>query len=259
MKILNIQAARSALRRTPLGSAMLSLACLLALLVASDLRVYANQWAPSDSVAVNAGNAGSVQASGAPMNLEATRKLLMFGNPPELGSTKAPVTIVEFADFECSHCRKMNDLLEKQLLPAENNKVKIAYRYFPLPQHSWARPAAQMAACVELQDKDAFWKLHDFFYANQGSFSASSLQEQVEDFLAKQTKLDIKDFVSCVDHNATAGQVEDDIRMANNLGIRETPTLFVNGIQLHRVHELQQLEGAIDSALKDKTTAKLDP
>ena len=74
-------------------------------------------------------------------------------------------------------------------------------------------PAAQMAACVELQDKDSFWKLHDFFYADQGSLSASSLQGQVEDFLAKQTRLNIRDFEGCVDRKATDGQVEDDVRI----------------------------------------------
>lgn len=68
-------------------------------------------------------------------------RLLLTGNPPSLGYLQAPVTVIEFADFECSYCKQMSDLLEKELLPAETNKVRIVYRYLPLPQHPWARAA----------------------------------------------------------------------------------------------------------------------
>jgi protein-disulfide isomerase len=115
-----------------------------------------------------------------------------------------------------------------------------------------------MAACVQVQDKNSFWKLHDFLYDNQDGFSAANIRSEVEDFLAKQGKLNTKAFERCVDNNESEGQVESDMQMAHSLGINETPTLFLNGVQLHRVHELQQLEDAVDSALKNKTAAKLD-
>jgi protein-disulfide isomerase len=248
---------KSALRRVPVGGLIVCLTCVFALLSANDLRVHAGQWAPSDSATAGTGNSsGSATLLAAPKDLETTRKLLLTGNPPELGSNKAPVTIVEFADFECGYCKQMNELLEKQLLPAENNKVKIVYRYFPLPQHPWAKSAAQMAACVQLQKKSSFWKLNDFLYANQDTFSISSLRPQVESFLQKQTKVNLKAFRACVDQGTASAQVDSDVQMAGTLGVHATPTLFVNGIQLHGVHELQQLEDAITAVLKNQATAK---
>jgi protein-disulfide isomerase len=255
MKIQNIPAIRSVLSGTHLGSAIFCLACLVALLAANNLRVHAGQWAPPESAHDVLAGAGNVNTH---MSPETMRSLLSSGNPPELGSHTAPVTIVEFADFECSFCKQMNNLLENQLLPAESGKVKIVYRYFPLPQHPWARSAAQIAACVHLQDENSFWKLDDFLYANQDGFSVSSIRPEIESFLTKQTKVKHKVFESCVDGNTTVAQVDEDIQMATDLGVHATPTLFVNGIQLHGVHELQQLEDAVTSALKDQTTAKLD-
>jgi protein-disulfide isomerase len=257
MKILNIPLVKAVLGSTSLGGIILCLACLLAVLAANNLRVHADQWAPSDSAAAGSGNSsGSGAVLAAPRDLEATRKLLLEGNPPTLGSDKAPVTIVEFADFECGYCKQMNELLEKQFLPVENNKVRIIYRYFPLPQHPWARSAAQMAACVQMQRKSSFWELNDFFYANQDTFSIYSLRPQVEAFLQKQTKVNLKSFGACVDQGAASAQVESDVQMAGMLGVHATPTLFVNGIPLHGVHELQQLQDAVNAVLKEQAAAK---
>jgi protein-disulfide isomerase len=255
MKIQDIPAIKSTFSSASLGGAILCLTCVFAVLSANELRLHASQWSPQDpahNVAAGAGDPGTH------MDLEATRKLLSSGNPPALGLRKAPVTIVEFADFECGHCKRMSDLLEKQFLPEESNKVRFVYRYLPLPQHPWAKPVAQMAACVELQDHESFWKLHDYLYANQESFSVTSVRPQVEDFLTKHGKLNTKAFESCVDSNATAGQVESDMQMARDLNVHETPVLFVNGTRLQGIHELQQLEDAVAAALKDQTAAKLD-
>lgn len=246
---------KSTLKSASLGGAIVCVTCVFAVLCANELRLHASQWTPPDPVP-----AASVATNNfdTHMDLETTRKLLISGHPPELGSSKAPVTIVEFADFECGHCRKMSDVLEKQLLPAEKDKVRIIYRYFPLPQHNWAKPAAQMAACVQSQSREQFWKLHDFLYADQDSFSAANIRPEIEDFLAKQGKLNTKAFESCIDSKANDGQVESDMQMARTLGIHETPALFANGVRLHDVHELQQLEDVVASALKDQTAAQIN-
>ena len=188
-------------------------------------------------------------SSGSPHSVRQIEELLESGEPPQLGLANAPVTIVVFGDFECSFCKRMNELLESQLVPRHKTDVSIVYRYFPLPQHPWARSAAQMAECVKSQDQAVFWKLGDYLYTNQDSFSMTSLRGQVVAFLAKEGHTDPEAFATCVDRGTTANLVDKDIQMGAGLGVHSTPTLFVNGEQLHGVHELQQLELAVKSAL----------
>jgi len=261
MRIVNIPALRSVFEGSSLLGAGICLTCIFALTAASDLSLHASQWAPQTSAQDAAPGAGDL-GDGARLEPHATqaaaRLLLDSGHPPALGSPHAPVTIVEFADFECSYCKQMSDLLEKQLLPVEDGKVRIVYRYFPLPQHPWARSAAQMAACVQSQDGHAFWKLHDFLYANQDEFSAASIRPQVEAFLAKQTGVNARIFEDCIESQPAGDQVKDDMQMAIDLGVHATPALFVNGRELHGVHEVQQLEDAVSAVLKDQGLAKQD-
>jgi protein-disulfide isomerase len=177
------------------------------------------------------------------------QELLKSGAPPLLGSSDAPVTIVVFGDFECSFCKRMNDLLEGQFVPMHRADVNIVYRYFPLPQHPWAKAAAQMAECAKSQDEAVFWKLGDFLYSNQDSFSAALLRSRVTAFLATDSHTNLDVFAACVDDAKTAALVDKDIQLGTELGVHSTPTLFVNGQQLHGVHELPQLEAAVKSAL----------
>ncbi|HET9129379.1 MAG TPA: thioredoxin domain-containing protein, partial [Terriglobia bacterium] len=72
------------------------------------------------------------------------------------GPANAPVTIVEFADFECPYCRKLADVM-KQVLPEEKDNVRLVFHHIPLRMHPWARAAAEGAACAQLQNSDAFW------------------------------------------------------------------------------------------------------
>jgi protein-disulfide isomerase len=89
-------------------------------------------------------------------------KQSMAGLVPNTGSSKgsdaAPVTIVEFSDFECPYCRKFADVM-REVLPEEKDRVRIVFHHFPLPMHPWARLAAEGAACAQLQSsKSAYEK-----------------------------------------------------------------------------------------------------
>jgi thiol-disulfide isomerase/thioredoxin len=92
---------------------------------------------------------------------EAVSSTLLAGDPPLMGPANAPVTLVEFSDFECPYCQKLKDMLEKDVLPKSGGKVKIVFRNFPLSMHPWAKQAAMMASCANLQDTADFWKVHD--------------------------------------------------------------------------------------------------
>ncbi len=105
---------------------------------------------------------------------------LMAGLVPNKGASKgldhAPVTIVEFSDFECPFCRRFADLM-KQVLPAEKNQVRIVFHHFPLSMHPWARAAAEGAACARLQSSEAFWAMHDQLFQHQQEINANNVKQ----------------------------------------------------------------------------------
>jgi hypothetical protein len=122
--------------------------------------------------------------------VESVMTAMLAGDPPLMGPVSAPVSIVEFSDFECPYCQRLKKMLEQEVIPKAAGKVSIAFKNFPLPMHPWAKPAAMMAACAGLQDVSSFWKLHDFLFDNQKSITVDNLKQKVEDFVGTGTTLD---------------------------------------------------------------------
>jgi protein-disulfide isomerase len=146
---------------------------------------------------------------------------------PSLGSANAPVTIVEFSDFECPVCRSLHDAL-RGLLP-NYPQARVIFKDFPLEQiHPWARTAALAGRCAYQQDPKAFWKMYDFIYDGQDLISAENAWTKMTDF-ASQAGLNPDAFKACM-ASPEAGAAVDASR-ANGilLEVNSTPTLFVNG------------------------------
>ncbi len=99
----------------------------------------------------------------------------------------------------------------------------------PLSIYSWARPAAEISTCVALQDKPAFWKLHDFLFAQQQDVSPETLQQKALQFIAHETAVDSQSVTACLAQKAFADPLHRDEQWARDLGISSTPTLFLNG------------------------------
>jgi len=161
---------------------------------------------------------------------------VVFGNPT-LGPPDAPVTIVEFGDFQCAPCSTMNDTLKKisQDFPAE---IRIVWKDFPnLSIHPEALNAAMAARCAGIQG--AFWEYHDLLYANQNSINASAY-----DIFAQQLDLEPNDFSSCMTGEITRPVVERDFDEGQRLRINATPYLFINkrrvsgAVEYDFLHEL---------------------
>ena len=165
-----------------------------------------------------------------------------------MGSVNAPVTVVEFSDFECPYCQKPKDILEKEVLPKEADKVRVAFKNFPLPMHAWAKPAALMAACAALQNEPDFWKVHDFLFDNQRTLTSDGLAQAVEDFISTSTKLNMNQFKVCVNKELTLVIVTKDMAVGQQNGVRATPTVFVNGVRYQGVQSAAQLIEIIDRA-----------
>ena len=108
---------------------------------------------------------------------------------PTQGPANAPVTIVEFADFECPFCAHAFSVIETLVNTTYKGKVKVIFKAYPLNVHPWAMKAAEAAECARMQNPAAFWDFARYFYTNQGSINAKNIQDNV-DKLAKTQKLD---------------------------------------------------------------------
>jgi protein-disulfide isomerase len=163
------------------------------------------------------------------------------------GDPKAPVTIVEFSDFQCPFCRKSEATLA-DLLAKYKGRIKLAYLDFPLREiHAQAEQAAEAARCAGEQGK--FWEYHDSLFADQSKLDAASLAER-----ARNLKLDEGVFRTCLDGGKFKGNVEADIQEGNKAGVAGTPAYFINGVFLSGAQPQAEFEKIIDQALTVRRT-----
>lgn len=144
---------------------------------------------------------------------------------PAKGPADAPVTIVEFSDFQCPFCSRVNPTLQG-VREKYGDKVRIVFRQFPLDQiHKEARKAGEASLCAAEQDKDLFWKLHDSMFADQGKLSVAALKAKAEALEG----LDASSFNECLDSGRYAERVQEDVEAGARAGVTGTPSFFVNG------------------------------
>jgi len=168
------------------------------------------------------------------------------GAAPVWGKEDASVTIVEFSDFQCPFCSKAADTVN-QIKKKYGGKVKIAFKHFPLPMHPEARPASEASMCVHEQKADKFWAFHDMVFKNQSKLDAASLEGY-----AKSVGVDVAKFSECVKSKKYADLVQKDLEYGEKLGVKSTPTFFVNGEILSGALPVEAFSEAIDEALKSK-------
>jgi protein-disulfide isomerase len=169
-----------------------------------------------------------------------------------MGPVNAPVTIIEFADFECPFCARSFSLVESVARNRYHNQVRLIFKNFPLRGHTWARGAAVAAECVRLQNPEAFWPFASNIYASQPQINDSNLRQYVEQF-SNQLKLDSAALDACAMSSAPEKTIDQDIRDGIALRVSSTPTLFVNGVPLIGVPDEKTLDFVIASELHPKT------
>jgi protein-disulfide isomerase len=151
------------------------------------------------------------------------------GNPT-LGPANARVTIVEFSDFECPHCRELFRTLKavEPLYP----QARVVFKDFPLTQiHPWTETASIGARCAYMQSPEAFWQLHDAIFENQDLISTENVWEKVTGF-AKSAGLDTDAFKACMSSPEPQKLVDANRADGIAVGVTSTPTVFVNGRML---------------------------
>jgi protein-disulfide isomerase len=159
-----------------------------------------------------------------------------------LGPADAPITIVEFSDFECPFCRRWHAEVYKPLLAAYPGKIRLVYRNLPLTSiHPDALAAAEAAMCAG--EQDVYWKYHDKL------FSSESLGNSVYLQYAQDLGLNMTTFKACLSDHKYQKAIETDSDFAINLGIRSTPTFFINGLAMVGAQPLDVFKQLIDKEL----------
>ena len=167
-----------------------------------------------------------------------------LGDAPVWGKADAPVTIVEFSDFQCPFCSRAADVVTEVKKKYGKSKVKIAFKHFPLPSHPEAKPASIASMCVADQSSDNFWKYHDLVFKNQRELSPEKLEEY-----AKKVGANIEKFKACFSSNKFQTLVESDQQQGEKLGVRATPTFFVNGRLISGAQPIEKFSEIIDEEL----------
>jgi protein-disulfide isomerase len=161
---------------------------------------------------------------------------------PSLGPAEAPVTIVEFSDFQCPFCGRAVSVVEA-LHARYPDTVRIVYRHLPLSFHEHARLAAIASVCADEQGR--FWDYHDRLFDDQKALAREDLIAHAE-----ALGLDRRAFEACLVAPEPAAVVDADLSAAEEVGATGTPTFFVNGLKLTGARPVEQFEEIIDEELQ---------
>ena len=161
---------------------------------------------------------------------------------PSLGPDDAPITIVEFSDFQCPFCRRFHSETYQALLDAYPGQIRFVYRNLPLTSiHPDAMPAAIASLCAN--DQNVYWDYHDKL------FSSETLSRDIYIQYASELGVNVDDFSACLDSGAHDDYIAQDMDFALNLGVQSTPTFFVNGLAVVGAQPLDTFQQIIDKEL----------
>ena len=142
-------------------------------------------------------------------------------NSPIRGNAKAPITVVEFSDFECPYCARLQPTL-KQVLDAYPDKVRLVYKDFPLSFHKQAKNASKAALAAGEQGK--YFEMHDLIFKDYNKLNEEKFKEY-----AVKLGLDMERFMKDFKSDKYNAQIQRDIALGQSVGVRGTPSLFMNG------------------------------
>jgi protein-disulfide isomerase len=173
--------------------------------------------------------------------LTAPRVEVKSAGHPEIGGKEAPVTIVEFSDFQCPFCGRAEPTL-KQVRDKYGDKIRLVYLDFPLGIHDHAIDAASAGRCAGEQGK--FWPYHDAMFADQSKLKSDDLKAD-----AKKLGLDTAKFNDCLDKGKYKTAIEADMAQGRDLGVDGTPAFFINGRPLTGAQPFEKFQSTIDDEL----------
>jgi len=170
-----------------------------------------------------------------------------YEGSPVKGEKDAPITIVEFSDYECPYCSRYVNSTYKQIVEkyVETGKVKYSFRNFPLGFHQNAKPAAAAALCARDQKgDDMYFQYHDLLFSDSKDLGEETLKKY-----AKELGLDEAEFATCLTDGKFDAQISKDMAEGQTYGVRGTPAFFINGRMLSGAQPFAAFESVIEAEL----------
>jgi protein-disulfide isomerase len=209
--------------------------------VAAQIRQYLEQQRQADA---REGLFRTLQGKyGVDIKLEPDRVAVAAVGPAK-GPENAPVTIVEFSDFQCPFCARLVPTLD-QVMAKYGDQVRLVFRQYPLSFHQHAQKAAEASLCAHEQGR--FWELHDAMFRDQQRLAVDNLKAT-----AAEVGIEPEAFAACLDSGRYADEVQVDFREGTAAGVSGTPALFVNGRFISGAVPLEQITPVIDDELRRK-------
>lgn len=174
--------------------------------------------------------------------LEPPRVEVAVDDDPSKGPAKAPVTIVEFSDYQCPYCSRAETTIT-EVMKKYGEKVRLVFRDYPLSFHQNANVAAQASECAREQGK--FWEMHGAMFANQAKLAANDLVETAATIGVEKDK-----FKACLDSGKYKDEVQKDFDDGQKAGVTGTPTFFINGIPMVGARDVNSFADIIESELE---------
>ncbi|MGX5201116.1 DsbA family protein [Aliikangiella sp. IMCC44632] len=174
------------------------------------------------------------------------RAQIDISGSPFRGPKNAPVTIIEFSDFECPYCEKADATL-RQLLKKYPDSIKVVYKHYPLDFHKNAQIAAEAGVCAAEQSNQYFWQLHDQMFSQRRNLSLGVIKDS-----AKSIGLNYQEFNTCLASTRPAKKVAQDMRQGAQVGVTSTPVFFINGKLLQGAQPLGVFVDKIEAELSAK-------
>jgi len=167
------------------------------------------------------------------------------------GNPDAPVTLEEFADFQCPPCGQFAPFAE-ELLREYDSRLRVVFRNFPLPAHEHAREAALAAEAAGFQGK--FWEMHDALYREQSGWSKATNARELFESYAGTLGLNMDQFKKDMDSDKAKERIDSDHALGDFLGVKVTPTLFINNRPVDLKDKSPEgVRAAINAALEEKS------
>ena len=182
------------------------------------------------------------QATTQPDAQQVTRYEVPVDDDPSIGAADAPVTIIEFSDYECPYCKRWHDETFDLLMDEFSDQILFVYRDFPLSFHANAASAAEAANCAGAQD--AYWEYYAALFSYELSLGAEAYQSYAEEL-----GLDMTAFNTCMENHTYYDEVMADFEFASNLGVTGTPTFFINGIPIVGAQPYEVFKQVIEDEL----------
>lgn len=163
------------------------------------------------------------------------------------GEKGAPITIVEFSEYECPFCQRYVEDAYVQIWQKYADKIRYIFHDYPLPFHKHAQKAAEAARCAGAQGK--YWEMHDLLFKNRDTWVGK--EDSTQDFNAYAQQLGLKkeEFAACLSSGKQARAVQTDFELGQSVGVQGTPTFFINGQKLVGAQPFEAFKEIIEAEL----------